>query len=28
VHLINGDTQNTGVTVVRNGVAVQVNPGL
>jgi pilus assembly protein CpaB len=27
VHLINGDTRAAGVTVVRNGVAVQVNPG-
>jgi len=28
VHLINGDTRTEGVTVIRNGVAVQVNPGL
>jgi len=28
VHLINGDTRTNGVTVIRNGVAVQVNPGL
>ncbi len=27
VHLINGDTRAAGVTVIRNGVAVQVNPG-
>ena len=27
VHLINGDTRTTGVTVVRNGVPIQVNPG-
>ena len=27
VHLIDGDTRTTGVIVVRNGVAVQVNPG-
>ena len=26
VHLINGDTRTTGVTIVRNGIAVQVNP--
>lgn len=26
VHLINGDTQNVGVTIVRNGVPIQVNP--
>ena len=28
VHLINGDTRTEGVTIIRNGVAVQVNPGL
>ena len=26
VHLINGDTRTTGVTIVRNGVATMVNP--
>lgn len=26
VHLINGDTQNVGVTIVRNGNAIMVNP--
>ena len=27
VHLINGDTENVGITVIRNGIPIQVNPG-